>query len=80
MAEKSFLCPECGSVEAGMELMVQTIPDEKDPWSSVLQIIECARCSFSIPAHLGERWNDRTAEAASEEWRRVYRATARCSG
>jgi hypothetical protein len=76
MVEGAFLCPECGSTESREELFVETEPDDNNPWAAVLHIIECARCGFMIPAHLGERWNGRTVDAAREEWQRVYRATA----
>ena len=73
--EQSFLCPECGSEQAGICCMVSTrfSPDPDDVWSGVLQIIECAHCGFSIPAHLGERWDGLSIEDAQQEWREQYR-------
>jgi hypothetical protein len=72
----TFICPECGSTEASSLLMVSTTFDPRDPWSSVLQRITCAKCDYVIPAHLGERWNNISIEDAQQEWQKEYRETA----
>ncbi len=50
-----FICPECGSDKQALTAMVETSPNENDPWSSVLQYDYCERCGYPIPMHLGER-------------------------
>ena len=56
----TFKCPECGSTEVGSHLYVSPDPSSyqnvDDPWSHVLQQIECGDCNNCIPSHLGERW------------------------
>ena len=74
--EGAFICPECGSTEAGSQAMVSPLFDAGDPWSSVLQIIACAKCDFIIPAHLGERWDQISIEEAQQSWKNDYRDTA----
>ena len=44
------------------------MPDPDDPWSNILQQLECAKCENFIPAHLGERWNNITIQDAKDEW------------
>jgi len=66
-----FLCPNCGSTESKDEQYVSVdppAPKDKNPWSSVLQIITCKQCHREIPAHLGERWDNRSIEDAKKEW------------
>jgi hypothetical protein len=75
--KEGFICPNCGSTEAEFMTMVSSIPDGEDPWSSVLQVLTCAKCKRKIPAHLGERWNDRTVEEARSEWSETYRRRKR---
>ena len=55
--------------------MVQSFPDETDPWSGILQRIQCGSCHSVIPAHLGERWDEISVEEAKHEWQTVYRST-----
>lgn len=70
-----FICPECGSREAREILCVDYEKETDDPWTAVLQVLVCAQCRCGIPAHLAERWDGMTVEAAQKEWRDVYRAT-----
>ena len=70
---KSFICPECKSTEYKSHLYVSTIPDPSDPWSSILQQYECAKCENYIPAHLAERWNGINVDEAKQEWVKVYK-------
>jgi len=69
----SFQCPECGSIKIKSHLYVSTISDPDDPWSNVLQQLECASCNFCIPAHLGERWDNISYEDAKKEWIKIYK-------
>ena len=74
--EQEFICPECRSTESKYEQYVsldQPVPKDKNPWSSVLQIITCKQCHREIPAHLGERWNKISIEDAKKEWKKEYR-------
>ena len=64
---KSFICPECNSTEYKSHLYVSTEPDPNDPWSSILQIYECAKCENYIPAHLAERWNNISYNKAKDD-------------
>jgi|TARA_Y100000310_G_C20578950_1_gene761976 hypothetical protein len=79
--ENEFICPECGSKEAGEHMMVSKEPptakSKEDPWASVLQQTECASCKKIIPIHLGERWDNISIEAAKKEWKELYRKTSR---
>ncbi|EEF59028.1 hypothetical protein, partial [Pedosphaera parvula] len=59
--------------EPGEYASVSTVPGEDDPWSHILQRIDCRQCRSTIPAHLAERWNNLTIEAAQKEWREIYR-------
>jgi len=70
-----FLCPECGSHDAGGVIMVEPAFDDDDdkPWSAVLQIITCACCNSLMPAHLAELWDGISPDEAAKEWRDVYR-------
>ena len=71
-----FICPECGSKEDRIQMMVSKLPPKKsdrDPWGSVLQQMECNSCKNIIPAHLGERWDNMSIEAAQKEWKEIYR-------
>ena len=70
---KSFICPECNSTEYKSHLYVSTEPDPNDPWSSVLQQLECGGCNSYIPAHLGERWDNISYEDAKKEWIKKYK-------
>ena len=69
-----FVCPECGGTTPAVVAMVSTSPaaGPEDPWSHVLQIIECEQCRREIPAHLAERWENQSIEAAQREWREVF--------
>ena len=69
----SFQCPECGSINIKSQLYVSTVPDPNDPWSSVLQQLECGGCNSYIPAHLGERWDNISYEDAKKEWIKKYK-------
>ena len=74
--EQEFICPECGSTESKYEQHVSRdplVPKDKNPWSSVLQIITCKQCHREIPAHLGERWDNISIEDAQKEWKKEYR-------
>ena len=74
--EQEFICPECRSTESKYEQYVSRdppVPKDKNPWSSVLQIITCKQCHREIPAHLGERWNNISIEDAQKEWKKEYR-------
>ena len=67
--KQEFICPECGATESKFEQYVSKdppIPKDKNPWSSVLQIITCKQCHREIPAHLGERWDNRSIEDAKK--------------
>ena len=79
--DNEFICPECGSKEAGEQMMVSKEPptgkSKKDPWASVLQQTECASCKIIIPDHLGDRWNNISIEEAQKEWKEIYRKTSR---
>ena len=70
-----FLCPECGSKDGGLETLIDKVMNEKskDPWVSVLQEIECSSCGSVIPAHLAERWDNRSIEDAKKEWKEKYK-------
>jgi hypothetical protein len=76
MTSGPFICPECGSRESAAVALVETVFSEGDPWSGVLEEIQCAKCGSVVPAHLAERWNGISAEQAADEWKRDYRATA----
>ena len=79
--DNEFICPECGSKEAGEQMMVSKEPptgkSKKDPWASVLQQTECASCKMIIPDHLGDRWDNMSIEEAQKEWKKDYRKTSR---
>jgi len=75
MNPNDFLCPECGSREPGASVFVSTVYNEDDPWSSIMQRIECNQCHSTIPAHLAERWDNLTIEDAQKEWQEIYRDT-----
>ena len=70
---KSFICPECNSTEYKSHLYVSTEPDPNDPWSSILQIYEYAKCENYIPAHLAERWNNISNNKAKDDWKNIYK-------
>ena len=73
---KEFICPECGSKESGEEIFVSKEPSpikSKNPWTKVLQQVECNDCKMIIPAHLAERWDNLTIEQAKDEWVKLYR-------
>ena len=71
-----FICPECGSKEPGVIQQVEPDPSDPSPWRDILERIVCAQCGFIIPAHLGERSDGMSVDAARREWRDVYRSTA----
>mgnify|MGYP002527202953 CR=1 FL=1 len=65
----NFLCPNCGSKNK-TEFVIHLSPDlGPDPWSFVMEVLQCADCGEGIPTHLAELWNDMTASAAKEEWK-----------
>lgn len=74
---KEFICPECGSKETGEKLFLSKEPlpqkNTKDPWSSILQQIECIKCKMIIPIHLAERWDNISYSKAQEEWNKIFR-------
>ncbi len=70
---KSFICRECNSTEYKSHLYVSTEPDPNDPWSSILQIYECAKCENYIPTHLAERWNNISYNKAKDDWKNIYK-------
>lgn len=71
--EGPFICPECGSLEGGVHMLVEPIHNPTDPWTSVLQIDICAACGSEIPVHLAERWDGVSIEDARREWREIYK-------
>lgn len=73
--EKMFVCTECGSFEGSTRLQLAP-SDAHGAWSGIVNAIRCARCGYTIPVHLGERWNDITIEQAREQWLRIFRPTA----
>ena len=80
MDDNDFICPECGSKEAGYETMVsmeEPTPNNsnKDPWDSVLQQVECSSCGSIIPAHIANLWDNISIEEAKEEWNKLYKKT-----
>ena len=70
---ESFICPECNSTKYKSHLCVSTEPDSNDPWSSILQQYECAKCENYIPAHLAERWNNISYKKALNDWKKIYK-------
>jgi hypothetical protein len=72
---ETFLCPECGSLNAAIVQMIETVPDDADPWSGILKTVSCSDCNSIIPAHLAERWDRITIDEARCEWRKIYRNT-----
>jgi len=72
-SQSRFICPECGSEKESLIMMVETEPDDSNPWSMVLNRIECADCAQIIPAHLAQRHASMTCKEAREEWLNVYR-------
>ena len=73
-----FKCPNCDGDEVGIIQCVS--PDfeaeNHDPWLKVMRSQGCANCGRLIPAHLGERWNNKTAAEAKREWFEVYEKTS----
>ena len=73
----TFKCPECGSTEVGSHLYVSPDPSSyrnaDDPWSNVLQQIQCGDCNNYIPSHLGERWNRILYKKAVNKWKKKYK-------
>jgi hypothetical protein len=67
MNNQDFICPECGSNEAGVTTNVSAIPEERYAWTSVLKRIRCAKCRRDIPAHMAERWDGLSFEEAQKE-------------
>lgn len=73
---KKFICPECNSKESGEETLISREPSpikNKNPWSSVMQQVECNDCKMIIPTHIAERWDNLSIEQAKNEWVKVYR-------
>jgi hypothetical protein len=73
MKTVDFICPECGSHKTDVTILVDGGDDGCDPWNATMQVHLCAGCHTGIPAHLGERWNNRSIEQAQKEWREIYR-------
>jgi predicted RNA-binding Zn-ribbon protein involved in translation (DUF1610 family) len=73
--EKSFICPNCDGEERGETLWVSTDVNDANPWAKVLQRQRCVSCGRLIPAHLAERWNNRTIAKAKREWFEIYENT-----
>ena len=71
-----FVCPECCGNVAGSTIFVSTDVSSTDPWSGVLQRIECAGCSTIIPAHIAERWKGISITEAKKQWLDVYKKSA----
>ena len=69
----SFICPECGHNESKEIEYVSITPKRDDPWSRVMEIMICGKCWSRIPAHLCERWYNRSVDDAKKEWKKVYR-------
>ncbi|MDC3372750.1 hypothetical protein OAW30_00360 [Candidatus Pelagibacter sp.] len=68
---KKFICPNCLGEKILNEKFVSIgLPKDKNPWSSISQIIKCATCKKKIPAHLGERWNNISINQAKEEYKK----------
>lgn len=68
---KKFICPECNSKESGGEILISKEPsrsNNKNPWSNVMQQMECHDCKMIIPSHLAERWDNLSIEQAKKEW------------
>ena len=72
--KERFLCPECGSTQAGDTVNVSTDPSTGDPWSGVLERVYCTSCGRAIPAHIAYLWDDLSEEEARKEWRAKYRS------
>jgi len=70
-----FICIECGSKREGESLMMEKIQgnNSNDPWSLVLQQIECLDCKSILPTHLAERWNGVSFEEAKDERLKKYK-------
>lgn len=60
-------CPECGSAE-GSIIHCSTTYNENDPWSQVLKIFECEKCSVRVPAHIWECWGNQTLKQSKDQW------------
>jgi hypothetical protein len=74
--EEEFICPECKGTEYEEDMFMSKEPtsqNNKDPWASVLQQVECLGCKMIIPSHLGLRYDDITYEEAVAEWNRLYK-------
>ncbi len=78
-AKKDFICPACGSTTSLGRMFVSRDPqwdlDHPGPWAGVLQIVSCAECQRTIPAHLAYRWR-LTLEEARAEWDARYHEDA----
>ena len=74
MSANEFICPECGSHRARPKVFVSAVIREGNPWSVVLQRVQCAKCSAMVPAHLAERWDGMSEGEAQAEWQQTYRA------
>lgn len=72
---KSFICPDCGSTNEGDRVLLSKEPmiNEKNPWSNVLEQISCEDCKSIIPAHVAERWDNMSIDAAKKEWVSLYK-------
>lgn len=69
---EGFLCPACGSDDEGPRAFIEPSTSE-GPWASVTETIVCGGCGRAIPAHLGERWEDLSAEDAAVEWQNKFK-------
>ena len=72
----NFICPNCGSSVSTETTYISRDYCPDDPWSSILQTIKCALCSHTIPAHLGERWDNISMEEARKEWLELYKESS----
>ena len=74
--EEEFICPECKSTdyEEGVFMSKEpTSQNNKDPWASVLQQVECLECKMIIPSHLGMRYENISYSQAVSEWNKLYK-------
>lgn len=74
--EDQFICPECKSTEYEEGVFMSKEPagkDDKDPWASVLQQVECTNCKMIIPSHLGMRYGNKSYNEAVSEWKNLYK-------
>ncbi len=71
--KNSFLCPECGGNIPGVAMLVSPVFNPDDRTSHVLEWISCEECGSNIPAHIAERWENRSIDDARKEWQEIYK-------